>query len=178
MTFWQAQTSFSVFRFIKGKQLSWQISIAKHILSYFLQLDNAMIFMLYKKSWLKWVKSTGSVEFTLEALLKVLVVPKSLQSWLKTNKRLWKHCLVCYTKIPKNTGIIFSKIPVSVFSQIPVYRYFSVRYKPYIFIPGFFGNCSVFFGISLLVQLVINLEIFHNCLSFCMYASCSRNISS
>ena len=54
---------------------------------------------------------------------------------------------------------------VRYFCKIPVYRYFSVRYKPYIFIPGFFENCSVFFGISLLVQLVINLEIFHNCLS-------------
>ena len=49
----------------------------------------------------------------------------------------------------------------------PVYRYFSVRYKPYFFIPGFFGNCSVFFDISLLVHSVINLEFFHNCVSFC-----------
>ena len=87
----------------------------------FLQLDNAMIFMLYRKPWLK----SGSVEFTLEALLKVLVVPKSLQSWLKANKRLWKHCLVCYSKIPKNTGILFSKIPVSVFESNPGIPVFS-----------------------------------------------------
>ena len=48
--------------------------------------------------------------------------------------------------------ILFRYGTVRYFCKIPVYRYFSVRYKPYIFIPGYFGNCSVFFGISLLVQ--------------------------
>ena len=67
----------------------------------------------------------GSVEFTLEPLLKLLSVLKSLQGWLKTNKRLWKHCLVCYTKIPKNTGILFSEIPVSVFESNPGIPVFS-----------------------------------------------------
>ena len=42
-------------------------------------------------------------------------------------------------------------IPVRYFCKIPVYRYFSVRYKPYIFIPGFFGHCSV------LVQLIFTI---------------------
>ena len=41
---------------------------------------------------------------------KVLGVP---QTCLKTNKSLCKHCLVCYIKIPKNHGILFSKIPGS-----------------------------------------------------------------
>ena len=91
----------------------------------FLQLHNAMIYMLYRKSWLKWRVKSGSVKFTLETLLKVLAVPKSLQSWLKTNKRLWKHCLVCYTKVPKNTGILFSEIPVSVFESNPGIPVFS-----------------------------------------------------
>ena len=48
---------------------------------------------------------------------------------------------------------------------IGIFRYGT--YNPYIFISGFFGNCSVFFDISLLVHSVINLEFFHNCVSFC-----------
>ena len=48
------------------------------------------------------------------------------QTCLKTNKSLWKHCPVCYIKIPKNPGILFSKIPGSGF-------------KPNPGIPGFFG---------------------------------------
>ena len=81
--------------------------------------------MLWSTCSIENLDWNGSVEFTLEALLKLLSVPKSLQGWLKTNKRLWKHCLVCYTKIPKNTGILFSKIPVSVFESNPGIPVFS-----------------------------------------------------
>ena len=81
--------------------------------------------MLWSSCSIENLDWNGSVEFTLEALLKLLSVPKSLQGWLKTNKRLWKHCLVCYTKIPKNTGILFSKIPVSVFESNPGIPVFS-----------------------------------------------------
>ena len=81
--------------------------------------------MLWSTCSIENLDWNGSVEFTLEALLKLLSVPKSLQGWLKTNKRLWKHCLVCYTKIPKNTGILFSKIPVSVFEFNPGIPVFS-----------------------------------------------------
>ena len=81
--------------------------------------------MLWSTCSIENLDWNGFVEFTLEALLKLLSVPKSLQGWLKTNKRLWKHCLVCYTKIPKNTGILFSKIPVSVFEFNPGIPVFS-----------------------------------------------------
>ena len=88
----------------------------------FLQLDNAMIYMLYRKSWLKWRVKSGSVEFTLRTLLKVLAVPKSLQSWLKTNKCVWKHCLVCQTKNTEKC----QKSRYQNLSQILIYRYFPV----------------------------------------------------
>ena len=42
-----------------------------------------------------------------------------------------------------------------------------------------YRNFWKLFGISVfMVQKVINLECFHNCLSFCINASCPRNISS
>ena len=62
--------------------------------------------------------------------------------------------------IPVRYGTVFLQNPgIPVFFGTVLALYFH---------PGIFGNCSVFFGISLLVQLVINLEIFHNCLGFCV----------
>ena len=55
-----------------------------------------------------------------------LLVQKRPTSCLTTNKSLCKHRLLCYTKIPKNPGILFSKIPGSGFKSNPG-------------IPGFFG---------------------------------------
>ena len=112
-----------MFRFIKGKQLSWQISIAKHILSYFLQLDNAMIFMLYKKSWLKWVKSIRVCRVYTWSTFKGSDSPQKSPKLAKTSKRLWKHGLMCYTKIPV---FYFQKSRYRYLSPIPVYRYFPV----------------------------------------------------
>ena len=125
LTFWQPKRPFLCSDLWKESSSVDKNQLQNISCYIFLQLDNAMIYMLYRKSWLKWRVKSGSVEFTLRTLLKVLAVPKSLQSWLKTNKRLWKHCLVCYTKIPKNTGILFSKIPVSVFEWNPGIPVFS-----------------------------------------------------
>ena len=52
-------------------------------------------------------------------------VPESLQSWLKANKCLWKHCLVYYTKI-QIPVFYFQKFRYRYLSQISVYRYFPV----------------------------------------------------
>ena len=95
----------------------WQISSANHMLLLFFQLDNAMIYRLCRKSWLKWVKSIRVCRVNIWSTFKGSWSPQKSLS-------LWKHCLVCYTKIPKNTGTSFSKIPVSVFesnSGIPVF---------------------------------------------------------
>ena len=70
-----------------------------------------------------------------------------------------------HKQAPAVWGISFRYGTVRYFCKIPVYRYFSVRYKPYIFIPGFFGNCLKIFVFYLLVPLVINLENFQNCLA-------------
>ena len=83
----------------------------------FLQLDNAMIYMLYRKSWLKWVCRVYTWS-TFEASVspqKSARLAKNQQTSLKT--------LSCV--LYKNTGILFSKIPVSVFESNPGIPVFS-----------------------------------------------------
>ena len=72
-------------------------------------------FCIFEKSWY-----TGIFRYKPYIFIQI-----SLQSWLKTDKGLWKYCLVCYTKVPKNTGILFSEIPVSVFESNPGIPVFS-----------------------------------------------------
>ena len=50
---------------------------------------------------------------------------------------------------PAVWGILFRYGTVRYFCKIPVYRYFSVRYKPYIFIPGFFLEIVRYFVVFL-----------------------------
>ena len=76
-----------------------------------------------------WAASSanhGPREVKFKALWKVLGVQKRPISCLKTYKSICKHCLLCYTKIPKNPGIVFSIIPGSGLKSNPG-------------IPGFFG---------------------------------------
>ena len=61
--------------------------------------------------------------------------------------RLSKLC--CWHQCPAFQGISFRDGTGRDFCKIPGSRDFPGRDLPHIFIPGFFGNCSGFFGIFL-----------------------------
>ena len=101
LTFWQPKRPFLCSDLWKESSSVDKNQLQNISCYIFLQLD-----MLDRKSWMKWRVKSGSEEFTLKTLLKVLAVPKSLQSWLKTSKDLILSC-VLYKSTEKYRYFIF-----------------------------------------------------------------------
>ena len=78
----------------------------------FLQLDNAMIYMLYRKSWLKWVCRVYTWS-TFKASVSPQKLAKNQQSSLKT-----LSC-VLYKNTDKYRYLIFKNPGTPIFSGIP-----------------------------------------------------------